>query len=73
MREGSCSLEKKFIDILVQVKLIFNSIWQGFFDPLFDTGVGTKTDPFQYFFSNHKFYFNETLHKIACHLEILKM
>ena len=73
MREGSCSLEKQLIEILVQVKLIFNSIWQGFFDPLFDPGVGTKMDPFQYFFSNHNFHFNEILHKIACYLEILKM
>ena len=73
MREGNCSLEKQFIDILVQVKLIFNSIWQVVFDPLFDPGVGTKMDPFQYFFSNHNFHFNEILHKIACYLEILKM
>ena len=50
MREGTGSLEKQFIGILVQVKLIFNSVWQGFFDPLFDPGVGTKMDPFKYFF-----------------------
>ena len=49
MREGNCSLGKQFIDILVQVKPIFNSIWQVVFDPLFDPGVGTKMDPFQYF------------------------
>ena len=73
MREGSCPLEKQLIDILVQVKVIFSLIWQGFFDPLFDPGVGAKMDPFQYFFSNHKFHFNEILHKIACYLEILKM
>ena len=47
MREGGCSLEKEFLE---QVKLIFNSIWQGVFDHLFDLGVGTKMEPFQYFF-----------------------
>ena len=73
MREGSCSLENQLIDILVQVKLIFISSWQGFFETLFDPGVGTKMDPFQYFFSNQNFHFNEILHKIACYLEILKM
>ena len=73
MREGSCSLEKQLIEILVQVKLIFNSIWQGFFDPLFDPGVGVKWTPSNTFFSNHKFHFNEILHKIACYLEILKL
>ena len=50
MREENCSLEKQFIDILVQVKLTFNSIWWVIFDPLFDPGVETKMDPFQYFF-----------------------
>ena len=64
MREGSCSLENQLIDILVQVKFIFNSVWQGFFDPLFDPGVGTKMEPF---------HFNEILHTIACCLELLKM
>ena len=38
-REGSCSLEKQYIDILVQIKLIFNSVVQGDFDLLFDPGV----------------------------------
>ena len=73
MREGNCSLEKQFIDILVQVKLIFNSIWQGGFNSLFDPGVGTKIESIQYFLSNQKFHFNEALHAIACHLEILKI
>ena len=50
MREESFSLEKQFINISVQVKLMFNSILQGVFDPLFDPGVGTKMDSFQYFF-----------------------
>ena len=45
MKEGNCSLEKQIIDILVQVKLIFNSAWQVVFDPLFDPGVGTKMGP----------------------------
>ena len=35
--------------------------------------LGQKWTPSHAFFSNHKLHFNETLHKIACHLEILKM
>ena len=39
-------------------------MWHGFFDPLFDPGVGDKNRPLPTLFcSNQKFYFNEILHE----------
>ena len=72
MREGNCSLEMQFIDILVQVRLIVNSVWEVVFYPYLILELGQKWTPSNAFFSNHKFHFNETLHKITCHLENTK-
>ena len=55
------------------MKLIFNSIWRGFFDPLFDPGVGDKTGPLPtLFFQITSSISMKLCMKIACHLEILK-
>ena len=54
-------LEKQFVDISMQVKLIFNSIWQGFLIPYFILELGIKMNSLPHLFSN--LYFNETLHE----------
>ena len=47
MRKGSCSLENQLIDILVQVKLIFNS---GFLTSYLILELGQKWTPYNTFF-----------------------
>ena len=49
MREVSYSLEYQFIDILVQIKFIFISIWPAGFNPLFYPRVGDKNGPLSIF------------------------
>ena len=57
MREGSCSLEKQFIDTLLKVKFTFNSMWLGVFNPLFDPGVADKNGPLPTTFSKSQILF----------------